>query len=126
MSVTNQLWMRAIRVGEVGTLAQLAKADNHEVVAPSHVFTKNGETIGYASVSRVPLILPWFHTQKCNARDSLYFINQIENLVAECMPPNGQDFIAVPFVAGSPFEPHIEQLGFVNAGKVNLTFKKVR
>lgn len=125
-ALTSKLWMRKIRVGEVGGLAKRAKADNHELVAPSHVFVKHGELVGYASIAQVPLILPWFDTRKCKAADSLYFINQVENLIAECMPANGQDFVCVPFVAGSPFEPHIESLGFVNAGKVSLAFKKVK
>jgi hypothetical protein len=90
------------------------------------VFLKGNEIVGYASIAQVPLILPWFHTTRCRAADSHYFINQVENLVAECMADNGQDLICVPFAPDSPFEPHITDLGFVNAGKVSLAFKKVR
>lgn len=125
-ALSSKLWMRQIRVDEMDALRSLARDDKHEPIAPSHVFTKGGEIIGYASIARVPLVLPWFHTGRCHPADSHYFINQVENLLAECMHATGQDLVCVPFVPGSPFEPHIEKLGFVNAGKVNLTFKKVR
>lgn len=125
-ALTSNLWLRKLREGEKEALAILAQRDGHELVAPSHVFVKDGEIIGYASIAQVPLVLPWFDTRFCRAADSHYFINQIENLIAECMPDNGQPLVCVPFVPGSPFEPYIERLGFVNAGKVNLTFKKVK
>jgi hypothetical protein len=121
----NRHWLRKIQPEEVHAVAAMARADQHELIAPSHVFTKDGQIVGYASIAQVPLVLPWFDTRKCKARDSLYFINACENLVAECMAPN-QELICVPFAAGSPFEPHIEHLGFVNMGKVNLTLKKVK
>lgn len=125
-ALTKKLWLRKIRPDEVDPLRDLAQDDQHELISPSHVFVKGGEIIGYASIAQVPLILPWFHTARCHPADSHYFINQVENLIAECMPNNGQDLICVPFAPGSPFEPHIEKLGFVNAGKVALTFKKVK
>lgn len=121
----NKLWLRKVRGDELAALADLAQDDKHELIAPSHAFLKGGELVGYASIAQVPLVLPWFHTTRCKPADSYYFVNQVENLVAECMGPN-QDLICVPFVPGSPFEPHIGRLGFVNAGKVNLTFKKVK
>jgi hypothetical protein len=121
----NRHWMRKICPDEVEALMAQAHTDKHEVIAPSHVFLKDKELVGYASVAQVPLVLPWFDTRKCRARDSLYFINACENLIAECMGPN-QQLVCVPFVPGSPFEPHIQHLGFVNMGKVNLTFKKVK
>ena len=118
-------WLRPARGSDLEELRRLAQADNHEVIAPTHVFVKDGELAGCASVVSVPLVLPWFHTTRCKAADSLYMINQMENLVANILPV-GSDLVCVPFVKGSPFEPHIERLGYVNAGAVNLTFKKVR
>jgi hypothetical protein len=125
-ALSNKLWMRKIRADELDALAALAQDDQHEPIAPSHVFLKGNEIVGYASIAQVPLILPWFHTTRCRAADSQYFINQMENLIAECMPANGQELICVPVVAGSPFQPHIADFGYVDAGKVSLAFKKVR
>lgn len=119
-------WLRRVRPEELEALVRLTQEDKHELIAPTHVFLRDGELIGCASVAAVPLVLPWFHTQRCQAADSLYMINQMENLLANVMPPDGQSLICVPFVKGSPFEPHIERLGYVNAGAVNITFKKVK
>lgn len=121
-----KLWLRRVQGHEWSTIKGAAEADGHEMVAPSHVMLKDGQIVGAMSIGMVPLVLPWFDTKKCTARDSLYFINQGENLLAELMPANGQDLICVPFAEGSPFAAHIEGLEFVNAGKFHLTFKKVR
>lgn len=122
----NLRWMRPIRDCEREKLAALAHSDNHALIAPTHVFVKNGELIGYASVGSVPLILPWFDTRRCKAVDSLYFINQLENLTANAMPSNGQNLICVPVVENSPFTPHISRLGYVEAGMARIVFKEVR
>lgn len=120
------LWMRPVQVGDLEALSRLAASDDHEPAHPTHVFLKDDEIVGCASVWNVPLVLPWFHTEKCCARDSRYFINQMENLVASLMPANGHGTICVPFADGSPFQAYIKRLGYVNAGQFSLTFKKVK
>lgn len=118
-------WVRPVRHEDNDVLVALANQDQHAVIAPTHVFVSRGEVVGYVSVGAVPLVLPYFHTTKCQVRDSLYFINHVENLIAS-LAPQGQDSICVPFVAASPFQPYIEKLGYVNTGPANITFKKVR
>lgn len=122
----NIRWLRPVRREELGRLATLAERDNHALIAPTHVFEKGSELVGYASIGLVPLVLPWFDTQRCKAADSLYYINQMENLVANAMPDNGQNLMAVPVAQDSPFAPFIAKLGYVDAGGFRLTFKKVR
>lgn len=124
MNKQNYRWMRRATPADVEPVKAAAHADNHEVIALSHVMTKGGEMIGAGSLAQVPLVLPWFDTQKCKARDTMYFINQAENMIAELLP--NVEMFCVPFAEKSPFVPHIEQIGFVNAGKFYLTFKKVR
>lgn len=124
--VTQKHWMRPIEEDDWKVLRELAGADNHEVIAPTHVFVKDGQIVGCASIGAVVLLLPWFHTQKCGARDSLYFINQMENLLANMMPANGPGLVCVPVVADSPFQAHIEKLGYVNAGPATVALKKVK
>jgi hypothetical protein len=117
--------MRPVSLRDVVDLQEHAKADRHEVIAPTHVFVKRGELVGYASVGVVPLMLPWFDTKRCKAADSLYFINVMENLAAELMPPRAKGIICVPVMQGSPFEPFIGKLGYINAGQATLALKKV-
>lgn len=117
-------WMRPIQPHDLEVLHERAREDRHEVIAPTHVFTKEGEIVGCVSIGAVPLMLPWFHTRLCHARDSVYYINQMENLAANLF--TGSGLICVPVVKESPFQQHIGRLGYLEAGSATVTFKKVR
>lgn len=118
--------MRPIDERDFAALRALAEADNHELISPTHVFLKDGEHVGCASIAAVALILPWFHTTRCLARDSVYFINQMENCAANVLPPAGSGLICVPVVETSPFQQHIAKLGYINAGPATVALKKVK
>lgn len=120
------LWMRPVRPEDMPKLRELAQADGHAVLHPTHVFLKDGEIVGCASVVNIPMVLPWFSTEKCHARDSKYFINQMENFVANCMGPEHHGVLCVPFFSASPFQKYIHKLGYTDAGQFSLTFKKVK
>jgi hypothetical protein len=124
--ITARHWMRPIDERDYTALRQLAEADNHELIAPTHVFLKDGEIVGCTSIATVALVLPWFHTTQCLARDSVYFINQMENCVANILPASGSGLLCVPVVAASPFQQHIERLGYINAGPATVALKKVK
>lgn len=118
-------WLRPVSLQELPALQQQAEQDHHALIAPTHVFVKQNEPVGYASIASVPLVLPWFDTRKCQAADSLYFINVMENLSAGFMRSDSHGLICVPVMEGSPFEPYIDKLGYVNAGRATLALKKV-
>lgn len=126
MIYPSQHWMRRIQAGDQPELAELAQEDRHALIAPTHVFTKGPEMVGCVSIANVALVLPWFHSTRCKARDSVYFINQIENLAANALSPDGNGLICVPVVAASPFQQHIERLGYLAADQATIAFKKVR
>lgn len=125
-------WVRPVRENDLPLLRERAEADAHAVIAPTHVFEKRGpnfgdlQIVGYASLAAVPLLLPWFDTQRVKAADSLYYLNQLENLLANLMPQQSAGLICVPVVQKSPFQPHIARLGYTDAGMASITFKKVR
>lgn len=119
-------WMRPIREGDFAALAERAAADGHAVVAPTHVFEKRGEIVGAIALGSVVLALPWFHTQRCHAGDTKYFINQSENLVASLMPAGGSGLVCVPFMPASPLYPFIAGLGYSAPVTVGLTFKQLK
>ncbi len=125
VQTNRQRWVRPARPEDLPTLAAAAAADAHALVAPSHVFEKDGQIVGGISLGRVVLAMPWFHTTKCKVRDTLYFINQSENLAASLMPPDSNGLLCVPFVPASPLHPYIAELGYSHAVPVTLTFKKV-
>jgi len=130
MSDPGQVWLRLVRDEDIPALKEMAEADKHAVFMPTHVFVRvneegGEELIGCASVASVPLVLPYFHTQRCKARDSRYLINVMEALVGNLMNER-QAYLCVPFAEGSPFEPHIARLGYASAGKFQLTFKNLK
>lgn len=116
-------WVRQIQPDDFPVLEAVATADNHSVVAPTHVFLKHGQVAGYASVGNVPLVITYFDPS-CRARDSLYFINQLELLVGNALPPGHHGIVAVPF--GPNFEPLMGKLGYQSGGKLNVGFKKLK
>jgi hypothetical protein len=118
-------WLRRVQPGDMQELTELAHSDQHEVIAPTHVCLKEGRLVGYASLGAVALVLPWFHTAKCTARDSLYFINQGENVMANAFAGGGTGLICVPVVTRSPFQPHMERLGYLPVDQATVCFKKV-
>lgn len=130
VQASGQAWLRKARPEEADELQTLAQADGHEAVRPTHVFVRlsgdgSEEVIGCVSFASVPLVLPWFHTERCKARDSKFLIAVMENVMAEVMRP-GQQFVCVPVAKGSPFEPVMDGLGYVSAGEFTLQFKRLR
>jgi len=126
VQTNRQRWMRPVRAEDIPVLEALAAQDGHSVVLPSHVFEKGGEIVGCISLGRAVFTLPWFHSERCQVRDTLYFVNQAENLAAALMPPDHSGILCVPFVPNSPLHPYIAGLGYQNGGSVSLTFKKVK
>lgn len=96
-----------------------AFADNHFAIAPTHVFEKSGEIIGYANVGTMVPINTWFHSEKCKARDSMQIINVLENMVRV----SGGHTLVVPVSSVSPFLPVMNRLDYVNMGSSNLMIK---
>lgn len=133
------VWLRRVRESDAAELKALAQADAHEAFRPTHVFVRvtgvtanapdgaesQEEIIGCASIASIPLLLPWFHTERCKARDSVQLINVMENLMAELMNPR-QEFVCVPVAKDSPFEAVSGRLGYEDAGAFRLKFKKLK
>ena len=124
--------MRKARAEDMEVLQRLASEDDHTAVQPTHVFVKLGaegqeeEIIGCASIASIPLVLPWFHTERCKGRDSRFLIGVMENVLAELSGDRPQQWICVPVVKGSPFEGVMGRLGYLAADEVRLHFKQVK
>jgi len=96
-----------------------ALEDRHLAIAPTHVFEKSGDIIGYANVGTMTPVNTWFHSKKCKARDSLQIINVLENMVRIS---GGQAMLA-PVSNQSPFLPVMDRFGYINMGSSNLMLK---
>lgn len=106
---------------EAKELQELAKADNHSVILPTHVLRKDGKMVGYMSVGPVqmPCVLAWFSTKEMQARESFHLVNGIECQVAHA----GGSAIMWPIPKNSPFYPLMESMGYKNSGDYTLFIK---
>lgn len=118
--------IRPVTAEELPALVELALADGHATILPTHVFEKNGEICGHASVGAICLVVPWFHTQRCQARDSLWFIRQLEQQVARDLPAGHPGLVGIPFPMTSPFQPLAAKLGFHSTGLMDVCLKVLR
>lgn len=90
-----------------------AEADQHRVIAATHMVEKHGQVVGYCSLGAATPMLVWLDTQQVQARDSLYLLNMAENIAANA----GVRQLMVPCQTDSPFHPFMEKFGYQNAGK---------
>ena len=100
-------------------LGQQAAADNHAVIAPTHVMVKDGQIIGYLSLAGLPVVQAWFDSHHKHAADSIRMIEHGETIFRE---QGGRQF-AVACTEESPFSPHLERLGFKKLGTTTLWAK---
>lgn len=115
-------WVRRIRADELPALEAQAKSDgNHAIIGATHIFLKHGEPAGYASIGSIALILPWFDTRLCHAKDTIYFGNSMENIAAMA----GASHVCIPWNPQSPLHPYVGKLGYHSVGLMDVTFKKL-
>lgn len=106
-------FIRPPRPEDLPVLAERAREDHHGVAPVSWVVEKNGEQVGYFSVS--PSVLAWLSTKRLVARDTFHLINTVENLHGPV--------IVFPVPKASPMHGQMESLGFRNAGEFTLFVK---
>lgn len=97
---------------------QVAQADGHMTVYPTHYIEKNNEVIGSASVHG-PFVVLWMHTRRATVVDSVKVIGDIEKLLVS----RGHEFAIVPITTNSPFYPFMERLGLKKLCNMSLFLK---
>lgn len=119
--------LRRVTAQDLEALRAVAAADDHQVVAPTHVAVRRQpdgtETIvGYASIGAIMLVNCWVDSRQVRARESASLLNVVENIAAE----KGAQAIALPVAEQSPFYPHIERLGYTPLGWASYNVKVVQ
>ena len=111
-----------LRTPQEFTLLQtVAAADQHTVIGPSHLVTKAGEVLGYASLGTVPMLHVWLDRHPATAGDSLRMLETAEALLAD----KGVRLVIMPCAEHSPFSQHMERLGFQKLGATVLWAKNL-
>jgi hypothetical protein len=106
---------------ELKQLIEIAAADNHVVIGPTHLLIKGDEIVGYMSLGGITHVHNWFHSEKGNAKDSLLAISQGEAILAQ----QGITNYIVACDEESPFFGKMEKIGFTPLFNTNLYSKEV-
>lgn len=100
------------REEDLPVLKEMAKADNHAIIAPTHTIWKGSRIVGYLSIGVLPTVLVWMDTQLTKSRDSMMVVNFFENA---CRDRHATG-LALPCHDSSPYKPFLEPLGYVYSG----------
>lgn len=110
------------RQGELLTqLKARAGADDHVVIAPTHVMLRGGDVIGYLSIAGMPTVHAWFDSTIKNPRHSRNMIAHGETALRE----SGVRQYFVCCAKSSPFFPRMAELGFQWVGETNFFAKSL-
>jgi hypothetical protein len=93
---------------DLAILEGLAKADGHNVIAPTWLVEKEKRIVGY--IGSAPSVFVWMDSQLCSVRDSICVLDKIENI----MLLQGHQVINVPCTDDSPYRKYLEKVGFFN------------
>jgi hypothetical protein len=113
--------LRPAREQDIEPLQAAAARDNHRVLAPTHIATKDGQIVGYVSMGAVPVTHVWMDTQQVRARDSLSVLTTIENLASI----RGWGLMCLPCSDQSPYLGFMDKFGYSNLGKMNFCVKSL-
>ncbi len=102
--------IRQAKVDDLPVLQKMAIADNHAVIAPTHIIERNSQMLGYLSVGVIPTVIIWLDTDRANIRDSLAAMDFWENAVAD----RGGANVIIPCSEKSPFRSYVEKVGYVD------------
>lgn len=101
-------------------LFELAKADGHDVIAPTDLIMKGDDVLGYVSIANIPIIIAHYSTQHLKARDSFNITQVCEQRV------EGQGYRSViwPIGVTSPFHTYFPDMGYRRLANVDLFVKE--
>lgn len=99
---------------DVPILQELAAADGHIVLSPTHVILKGEQMVGYVSSGSIPSVLVWMDTQRTAVRDSL----AVENWFCNHLASIGARQLILPCTDKSPFQPFLKRVGYHSLGAV--------
>lgn len=113
-----------IRDEEREELAKAAKEDGIEIIAdlPTHIIRRNGDIVGYFSITMIPYFHFWLHRTKIQPRESFELIFNAGLNIARGL---GWKYCFTPCSDKSPFYSLLENMGTQNLGQVDFLFKQL-
>ncbi len=106
---------------ELDTLNKLAAEDEHITVAPTHIFQKNSETVGYFSLCGIALNNLWLDSEKLNKLESYKLLKQMNDVYKKA----GIEEYIIFCSNKSPFYKYMEKSGAQNLGSSTIFKLKI-
>lgn len=113
--------IRPITNIEIEQISEKALADNHGVIAPSHIVEHGTELGGCLSVGTIPLVLTWLNTANMRPLQSAEVFRQVERSLRF----NGCRYVAYSCPRQSPFYDLAERAGYVKVVENGALMMKV-
>ena len=95
---------------------EIARAENDGVDHVSHVWTRDGEIVGAASLAVVPCTFGWHRRDKISARDSFHIFRLYESVMEQA----GFPFYWTMCNSESPYNEHLKKFGFKPIWKTEI------
>ena len=102
-------------------LFEAAAADDHTVIAPTHVMLRGEEIIGYLSLGGMPVVQSWFDSKSLHVLDSIKMIEMADAVMAS----QGVQAYQVAVSEESPFKEHMVRLGYTRVFTTTLWQKQL-
>lgn len=104
---------------DAARVARVVRENGHVCIAPTHVFERGDDVVGYASVNAVPVLTGWLDEDKVEQAEARALVAGLEDMARE----RGLAFVCMPCTADCRFKPDMEKMGYRLAGKVSLYLK---
>jgi hypothetical protein len=101
-------------------LAEGAQADNHTILGATHWVMRGEEIVGYVGLAGIPTLNIWLDSKRVHPADSKLVVAQLDALMSD----RGLAVALVPCDEHSPFEPHMERLGYEKLGRTVLYLRR--
>ena len=112
-----------IPVSEDLSIAAAARKQLHGAHAPTHVYERDGELVGYASLGAIPLLTGWLDHEKVSSAEGRECVARIEAIAADF----GMRIICMPTTNDCRFKDDMGPMGYRHAENATVTmwFKKL-
>ncbi len=101
-------------------LAEGAQADNHIILGATHWVMRGEEIVGYVGLGGMVTLNLWLDSKRVHPADSKSVGAQLDALLSD----RGLSVVLVPCDEHSPFQPHMERLGFEKLGRSVLFLRR--
>lgn len=88
-------------------------------LAPTHLFERDGQVVGYASVAAIPILMGWLHDDRITSAEARACFEAAERQAAE----QGYKYLVMPCTDDCRFIKEARQMGWRPLKKATMFLK---